>query len=338
MAFLSRRHVLALGLGGFGAVTRCPQVLASGGGITDNEDVCRPTSADDIYYDQNGLIVQQNCDGGDTAQREGMYWLGQWVLVNALKRQPYGRQRPIEFTQVMKHLEYQTSGRFRRHPTQTRLIGEGKYRGPINDPKTTSRDQVVPLIAAMGVHKDFVRLDRFRDRLHTDHYWLNKDYLLFYEEFMKRALDRDLLFGGEVDKEILDKAVDFRRDKAATDKDDVGDDLNLIVQLLLAAVRRGDKIEAVRGRYVRERPVNYGVYLSRYRTEFPDDVAADKNTMIGRIETGINMQGEQRWKADCTNVLGALKWYFRAETGASPGLVELYRPILDEFFWGPVGA
>ena len=36
-------------------------------------------------------------------------------------------------------------------------------------------------------------------------YFVNKDFLIFYEEFIKRALDRDLLFNGAVDRLILEE-------------------------------------------------------------------------------------------------------------------------------------
>lgn len=57
--------------------------------------------------------------------------------------------------------------------------------------------------------------------------------------------------------------------------------------------------------------------------------------MISRIETGIRDRG---WKPDCTSVLGAVKWYFRAETGGSPGMVSIYKPILDKYFAAPIPA
>ena len=283
-----------------------------------------PERRDDIYYDELDLIVQQDCDGGDTAQREGMYWLGNWVRTNALQIERYGGPRKVSFTQVMDLLEDdQKTGRFRRHPTQQQW----------KDPKDISRDQLIPLIAAMGVNKDFARLDRFRDSVRQNIYFVNKDFLLFFEEFIKRARDQDLLFGGDVDRIILDNAVDSRRDQAKGSMDDVGDDLNLIVQLLLAAIRRGDQIKAVRARYVRERPKNYGVYLTRYRERYANDFGAGKDEMIRRIEDGIINRG---WKPDCTSAFGVLKWYFRAEAGGSPGLATMYKPVLDAFFAGPI--
>jgi len=155
------------------------------------------------------------------------------------------------------------------------------------------------------------------------------------EEFIKRALDRDLLFGGLVDKTLLDKAVDMRRDQATKDMDDVGDDLNLIVQLLLAAIRRGEQIKAVRARYALERPKNFGVYLTSYRQSFPNDYGADRDTMIGRMEDGVRRLG---WKPDCSNVYGVFKWYFRIESHGNPGFFALYQPILDAFFSAPISS
>jgi hypothetical protein len=40
----------------------------------------------DIFFDADGLIVHQRpdgtFDGGDTAKREGWYWLGVWIRQN----------------------------------------------------------------------------------------------------------------------------------------------------------------------------------------------------------------------------------------------------------------
>jgi len=319
---LSRRALLASACGILSTIVETSRLSGAKKGFQRQQEC--PERRDDIYYDQMDFIVQQDCDGGDTAQREGMYWLGNWVRINDLHIERYGGLRKINFAQVMDLLEDdQKTGRFRRHPTQQKW----------KDPKEMSRDQLIPLIAAMGVNRDFVRIDRFRDRLRQDSYFVNKDSMLLFEEFIKRARDVDLLFGGDVDRTILDKAVDSRRDQAKGSMDDVGDDLNLIVQLLLAAVRRGDQVKAIRARYVRERPKNYGVYLTRYRDLYPMDFSANKDEMIRRMEDGIN---NRSWKPDCTSVFGVFKWYFRAEAGGSPGLAALYKPILDVHFGGPI--
>ncbi len=320
---ISRRQLLIHGAASVAATSNAVQMLMGQAGPTCAELM------DGFHFDQLGLIVQSNCDGGDTAQREGMYWFGTWMWQNNLGLGRFGGTRQLNFERVLNYLEDGKTGRFRRHPTQT----QNGY----NLPEKTSRDQLIPLIAAMGVYRDFQRLDRLRDRIHQKFYFVNSDWLLFFDEYLKRALDRDLQFGGETDKVILDKAVDFRLGelRRKQDMDDVGDDLNLIMQLALAAVRRGEKIAAIRARYSRDRPKNWGVYLTRYRAEFRDNLNANKDTMIDRIRTGINRHG---WKPDCTGVLGAMKWYFREEEGGNPGIVTLYKPILARYFAASVPA
>jgi hypothetical protein len=279
-----------------------------------------------IFFDNLDLIVQQDCDGGDTAQREGMYWLGQWVRTsNHLNGTWYGSPRKVSFAQVMDHLEHQKTGRFRRHPTQS----------PWSDPDRTSRDQVVPLVAAMGVHNDFERLRRFHDRLSADGFLINKDTLIAYQEYIKRARDQEV--HRTIDTFAMDRAVDLRHAQASDDKDDVGDDLNLIVQLLLAAVRKGNnQTDAVRARYALRRPKNYGIYLTAYREVYGTEWnARNKDVMVKRMDDGINNRG---WKPDCTNVAGVLRWYFRAEEGGGPGFAPLYQPIFDKYFAAPIDS
>jgi len=79
------------------------------------------------YYDNNGLIVQRDGDGGDTAGREGDYFfhLGLTGYVYT------------DFDRVLEALQV-SPGVFIRNPVH------------YNDPKDFSRDQTVPLILAMG--------------------------------------------------------------------------------------------------------------------------------------------------------------------------------------------
>src|SRR5579863_10217442 len=94
-----------------------------------------------IYFDNNGLLVQRDGDGGDTAQREGWAWFGIWLRTVKLKlSSPI--VLPISFDTTMNLLEDpQRPGEFRRHPTQP---------GFKRDPDAFSRDQIIPLVAAMG--------------------------------------------------------------------------------------------------------------------------------------------------------------------------------------------
>jgi hypothetical protein len=93
---ISRRQLLVRGAASVIATSDTAQILMGQASVT-----CAQLK-DGFHFDDLGLIVQQNCDGGDTAQREGMYWLGNWMWENDLKLGSFGsvRSKP-GFTQVM---------------------------------------------------------------------------------------------------------------------------------------------------------------------------------------------------------------------------------------------
>lgn len=103
----------------------------------------------EIFYDSDGLIVHHGpngeLDGGDTAQREGWYWLGVWLRMNISGLKPWDKPRKLTFEQVIQLLEPNRDGVFYRHPKLP----------PWNDPHGKaygfSRDQLEPLVAAMKV-------------------------------------------------------------------------------------------------------------------------------------------------------------------------------------------
>ena len=120
----------------------------------------------DIYYDQYGLIVHKgpdgSFDGGDTAQREGWYWLGVWIRQNTPGLQPWTPTRKLSFDQVLKLLEPNGDGVFCRHPKQA------PYNNPFDKQWGFSRDQMEPLVAAMGVWGKQAELKRLWDALPED--------------------------------------------------------------------------------------------------------------------------------------------------------------------------
>ena len=127
------------------------------------------------------------------------------------------------------------------------------------------------------------------------------------------------------------------RIKLASNRDDTGDDLNLIVLLLMSQLRSptvgsGAAIAA----YASFRPHSYGSYLAAYRSVYgigpTDGGEKHQDLMRSRIGDGIR----SGWRVDKPPVNGAVHWYHRAETRGNPLLAELYDPIIDRFIYGDV--
>jgi hypothetical protein len=291
---------------------------------------------DNIAFDRYGLIIQRDRNGGDTAAREGMYWLARKARENFFNKAnrpslaPFQAWRTREdFIQVLDHLEEKDAsgnftGRYRRHPFDTT--------GGYNTPEKMSRDNMLPLIAAMGAWDMNERLDRFVRHLDKK-LWvfnaINNDLLYFYQQFIKRA--RNQAVDETIDKGIADCAVSARL-RCIKDIDDVGDDLNTMVSLLLPELRQTkDYFKAIRLRYVNLRPVNYGVYLTAYYRHWGSKPVSIQ-LMNQRVEEG---RTKLKWTPDCSNAFGALKWYCRVESAGNPGLADLYKPLYDMFFGAP---
>src|SRR5262249_35845972 len=114
-----------------------------------------------IWYDRDGLIVHANNDGGDTAQREGWYWFGIWVREHVLKN-PWPIKRSLAFADVLRLLEPAKDGVFYRHPKLP------PWNNPFDKAFGFSRDQMVPLVAAMGLWGFETELRRLWNALPQD--------------------------------------------------------------------------------------------------------------------------------------------------------------------------
>ncbi|MES2963164.1 MAG: hypothetical protein V4760_04680 [Bdellovibrionota bacterium] len=95
-----------------------------------------PEYRDLVHTDKRGLIVQADGDGGDTAQRTGMYY--------------YVHHDPKKFAEALDRLEV-APGIYVRHPDQD---------GFRSDPRRFSRDQQRPLVIALGRYGMHDRLTR----------------------------------------------------------------------------------------------------------------------------------------------------------------------------------
>jgi hypothetical protein len=116
-------------------------------------------------FNRAGLIMHDDGDFGDTSQREGMYWLGVWIRRNQLKR-PWTDTPPriLSFDDVLKKLEPNGDGMFVRAPGKDPFGRDTD--GHVNHGMT--RDQLVPMIAAMAAWGKSAELQRLWNALPED--------------------------------------------------------------------------------------------------------------------------------------------------------------------------
>jgi hypothetical protein len=271
-------------------------------------------ATDSLHVDRHGLIVQTDGDGGDTAQREGWAWFGSWIRERVLN-DPWHVRRSLTFEQAMNFLEIGKTGTFRRHPDQW------------SDPKDFSRDQTIPIVAALGVWEDYERLNRLWTKTTERHHRAQNGDLIAPDvaNLFDRARDIKPEALGDVQ---LVAGVWARIAQTLRNRDDVGDDLNLIILLLMSKLRFGDRYTASAiTAYAKNRPVSYGCFLDSYRQKYGVDLKTGTNEIKRRMDQGI----KSGWHTDCPRVLGALRWYFRTESKGNPELAELYSPIVRQW-------
>lgn len=127
------------------------------------------------------------------------------------------------------------------------------------------------------------------------------------------------------DAELLAN-VAIRSGEGVFDKDATGDDLNLIVMLLMSRLPgrfESEQSKAAVAMYALKRPHSYGSYLKAYRQQY----GKDATDMKARLDKGI----KAGWAPDVSAPVGATRWYHREEAGANPHLAELYRPVIDHY-------
>ena len=103
-----------------------------------------------MYHDENGLIVQRDMDGGDSAGREGDYWFAK-ALIDPRSDLMFVTNKELTFSEVLTLLQV-SPGVFVRNPRHNPTTPPDKS---WNDPTDFSRDQATPLIIAMGANKEY---------------------------------------------------------------------------------------------------------------------------------------------------------------------------------------
>jgi hypothetical protein len=324
-----RTFLMALAVAGPVAFSRAGTSEAQGVGVPAWVPAGFPAFYEDDNFSELIVHKQRNesndytrwkNDGGDTAQREGFTWFAIWLL----------QQRGIKpvavpslpWLDAVKLLENpQKPGEFRRHPDPTK---------DWSDPKNFSRDQQTPIVAALGGFGPPETLERL------------------WSEFDKRGRvcqngdsggpDHQNLFWrarrtGQIEafgEFLLAGMVESIAARGAANPDDVGDDLNFIVNLAAATHWRPTKTsEAAICEYVRTRPINYGCYLEQYRVLYKD---LRKQGDVEGMADRIRRIRQSNPTPECHPIIGALRWYFRAEEGAPWGPAALYEQVIRGMF------
>jgi hypothetical protein len=104
-----------------------------------------------MFLDTYALIVQQDLDGGDTLHREGLYAFGQKFRYDSeLNVVTLPKRAPASSMSVFDQFEI-APGIYVRHPDPEKWY---------SNPETTSRDQLLPVIASCAAYEDHPRLWR----------------------------------------------------------------------------------------------------------------------------------------------------------------------------------
>lgn len=187
-----------------------------------------------VNFDDQGLIIQQDGDGGDCAARSGELITGR-LLSDPASTGMIG----VYCDKVLKLLEPNTDGiilRYNRVP----------YNDPYTPPFATSRDQIIPLVIAAGFadRSDFVK----RVWKETKSNWMrfpngdlcSPEHIAVFIRAWLRSNEATglqllwmipLLFFGDLFN-LLNSII--RIIKSHQDHDDVGDDINHVQVCLLS--------------------------------------------------------------------------------------------------------
>lgn len=294
-----------------------------------------------MNLDSHGLIVQSSGDGGDSLHHHASYaFLKKFREDKKLAPSLYEQEKPLPlewpeaeqlFTarQVVRdEITVPMTGYYVRHPDRREWY---------SNPWTTSRDQLMPCIMALGAHRMYGKLwslqwrilarftlaqnffrnwdspsiqkpklpDPFIGHLHVLIRAWNWYALPLYPLLL--VLDLFMLIG-----EIIGLIpLHFKNGKPVKKEADDCDDNNGVNQHIQAIYSLPTPFSwLARQLYARLRPVNFGMAGVEDLGRYPESA-------------GLN---------ETNAVMGAMAFYHRKESGGSPYLAEMYRPIVMYYF------
>lgn len=254
-----------------------------------------------INFDEQGLIVQLNGDGGDCAGRSGELYTG--LFLNKVSEKSICEQ----FTNVLNLLEPNKDGVLLRY-------NKLPYNDPFKGGFATSRDQTIPIIIAAGFYKEVNFLKRITvKQLKRFTLFQNKDlcdfesmgnYIrAFWSSGYKLALlFYPILLLGDLFM-LVNSVIRCIKGK---NYDDVGDDIN----------HTQSQLQAV---YALPTPISFisrKIY-SKFRPAF----SPLSGTPIAYSHKVNGYNGVQY----------AFDWYHRSETFGNPINI-IYQPLIKKWF------
>ena len=270
-----------------------------------------------MYVDSYALISQQDGDVGDSLHREGMYAFGKWLRYDGdtntiLVAEIPERKDPKK---IMSKFEV-GPGIYVRHPDPSRWS---------SNPDTTSRDQLVPLIAYCGAYQDYPRLWRLFKAVATRGFFAQNIYAIGdgpqkwkIPDTMLGTLGMFIRAGGWYTAPLYPLLL------VADTADLIGTALNLI------PIHWEERNKRLRFKESRDVDDNNTIIIHLLAANFkPTPMSWLSRQLYAWSRTpnnGNTIMGERN------PVMGALTWYHRAEAGGNPELAELYRPMVEEYF------
>jgi hypothetical protein len=270
-----------------------------------------------MYVDSYALISQQDGDGGDSLHREGMYAFGQWLHYDAGDNTVYISEPPARRNPAALIAKFEVRpGIYVRHPDPTKWT---------SNPDTTSRDQIVPLIAYCGAYEDYSRL------------WRLFKAVAFRGMFAQNILP----IGGDpnatkVPDTLIGHLGLFIRAGGYWTAPlypllFVTDSLDLLSTFFeLLPLHWEERTKSLRGRELRDVDDNNAIIAHLLAARFKPTVISWFNRQVYALTRPVNLGNTILGESN--NVMGALAWYHRAEGGGNPEIAELYRPIIEEYF------
>ena len=193
------------------------------------------------FEDKYGLIVQADGNGGDTAQRTGLFWSAVYLLEYGNRSLEFWTANHYDFISDYRYLEID-HGILRRHPDRAPDAGQPGVRDFAywNNPSVFSRDQWVSLCIALGFYEMTAELQRLFTA-HRKRWFFHQNYDLTGPQHFGiwiRSLNAKymwpLLFVTDIFL-VLSSFIDLA--KYYTDPDDTSDVINGVLVLIQAAER-----------------------------------------------------------------------------------------------------